>query len=143
MKMDMAHLVPLAPLALDLLRSLPRWRKGDFVFTTTEGRKAVNGFSKCKERLDRLSGVENWVLHDIRRSARTHFSALPVTDMVRELVIGHAKQGLHKVYDLYAYVDEKRECITLWERRLQTILNPPPPADIASFPAARAIFRTT
>jgi hypothetical protein len=27
------------------------------------------------------------VIHDLRRTARTHFSALPVQDMIRELVI--------------------------------------------------------
>jgi integrase len=125
MKSDAPHLVPLAPLALDLLRLLPQWTRGEFVFTTTEGRKPVNGFSKAKERLDRLSGVTDWVLHDIRRTVRTHFSALPVTDIVRELVIGHAQKGLHRVYDLHSYIDEKRHCLELWEKRLMSIVEPP------------------
>ena len=38
--------------------------------------------------------------------------------LVRELVIAHAKPGLHKVYDQHAYQDEKRECLELWEKRL-------------------------
>jgi hypothetical protein len=53
---------------------------------------------------------------------------LPVQDLVRELVIAHAKPGLHKVYDQHAYQEEKRECLYLWERRLTKILNPPPEA---------------
>jgi integrase len=32
------HLVPLAPMASDLIRQLPRWHRGDFAFTTREGR---------------------------------------------------------------------------------------------------------
>ena len=36
----------LAPDALALLRSLPRFAAGDFVFTTTAGAKPVNGFSQ-------------------------------------------------------------------------------------------------
>lgn len=55
---------------------------------------------------------------------RTHLSALPVQDLVRELVIAHAKPGLHKVYDQHAYQDEKRQCLKLWERRLLTIVEP-------------------
>jgi integrase len=124
MKGGRAHEVPLAPMAIELLESLPRW-SGPFVFTTTAGAKPINGFSKAKARIDKLSGVSGWVIHDIRRSTRTHFSALPVQDLVRELVIAHAKPGLHRVYDLHAYRDEKRRCLELWERRLSSILGPP------------------
>lgn len=115
------HEVPLAPDALALVKSLPRFG-GDYVFTTSNGSKPVNGFSNAKERLDKLSKVEDWVFHDLRRTTRTHFSALPVPDMVRELVIAHAQPILHQTYDLHSYRDEKLECLTLWELRLQGIL---------------------
>ncbi len=128
MKSDRPHVVPLADDALGLLQSLPRFGAGDFVFSTTDGAKPVNGFSRAKERLDALSGVEGWVLHDIRRTARTHFSALPVQDLVRELVIAHARPGLHRVYDQFSYVAEKAECLRLWEARLRGILTPRTPA---------------
>jgi integrase len=126
MKGARAHQVPLALDALALIRSLPRFTKGEHLFTTTDGLKPVNGFSKAKTRIDRLSGVAEWKFHDLRRTMRTHLSALPVQDVVRELVIAHAKQGLHKVYDLYAYRDEKLECLTLWEARLRRIVLPAP-----------------
>lgn len=121
MKGSRVHEVPLAPLAIGLLRSLPRFA-GDFAFTTTSGDRPISGFSKAKVRLDKLSGVEGWRFHDLRRTMRTHLSALPVPDMVRELVIAHAKPGLHAVYDRHSYQDEKRECLTLWERRLSGIV---------------------
>jgi integrase len=121
------HEVPLAPDALALLKSLPRFSKGDYVFTTTAGKKPVNGFSQAKERINKLSNVTGWVFHDLRRTMRTHLSALPVQDMVRELVIAHAQPGLHKVYDQHSYRDEKRECLMLWEARLNSLLNPKPP----------------
>jgi integrase len=127
MKGDRAHEVPLASKTLALLRSLPRFSAGEFVFTTTDGVKAVNGFSKAKARIDKLSGVEKWKFHDLRRTMRTHLSALPVQDMVRELVIAHARPGLHKVYDQHTYRDEKRECLTLWSARLTGIVEQPPP----------------
>jgi len=132
------HEVPLAPDALALLKSLPRFSKGDYVFTTTAGKKPVNGFSKAKERVDRLSGVTGWVFHDLRRTMRTHLSALPVQDMVRELVIAHVQPGLHKVYDQHSYRDEKRECLTLWEVKLRGMLKPKPPTDVADIEAERA-----
>ena len=139
-----AHEVPLCTDAWTLLESLPRWNSGDFVFTTS-GEKPVNGFSKAKARIGRLIAGERmrqglqkkdgpadpgaippWVFHDLRRTMRTHLSALPVQDMVRELVIAHTKKGLHRVYDQHAYLEEKRECLTLWEARLRGILSPLP-----------------
>jgi integrase len=147
MKGGRAHEVPLAPMALAILASLPRWagadKKGDFVFTTTAGAKPVSGFSKTKDRLDRLIAKQRaeargadkpdeedrlppWVLHDLRRTMRTHLSALPVEDLVRELIIAHAKPGLHAVYDQHAYLAEKRRALELWEHRLSGILSPPP-----------------
>jgi integrase len=141
MKGGAAHEVPLLPAALGLLDGLPRWRGGDFVFSTTAGAKPINGFSKAKARIDRLSGVADWKIHDLRRTMRTHLSALPVQDLVRELVIAHAKPGLHKVYDRHAYQDEKRHCLELWESRLLSIVEPPP-SSITNLSEARLQRRT-
>jgi integrase len=136
MKGDRAHTVPLAPAAVALLKELPRWNSGDFAFTTTGGAKPINGFSKAKVRIDKLSGVSGWKIHDLRRTMRTHLSALPVEDLVRELVIAHAKPGLHKVYDQHTYQDEKRRCLELWERRVLSIIEPCP-GDITDLTDAR------
>jgi integrase len=141
MKGGRAHEVPLAPEALALLRRLPRFSAGEFVFTTTVGAKPVNGFSKAKVRMDKFSGVRDWVIHDLRRTMRTRLSGLPVQDLVRELVIAHAKPGLHKVYDQHAYQHEKRGCLELWEAQLLPIVEPPPRA-IANFAQERERRRT-
>jgi len=157
MKGDRAHEVPLAPKALALLKGLPHWTVGDFVFSTTAGERPVNGFSKVKVRLDRLvtvlraseragdgAGPEKgdelpkWVFHDLRRTMRTELSALPVQDLVRELVIAHTKPGLHKVYDQFAYLDEKRQALELWEKRLAGILTTKPAVDVTDLTKARA-----
>ena len=116
MKSGTAHTVPLVPDILSLLKSLPRFSGGDFVFSTTGGKRPISGFSKAKVLLNDLmqkdleaGGMpfDDFVIHDIRRTCRTRFSALPVEDIVRELLLAHARPGLHKVYDLHAY--EKRE----------------------------------
>jgi integrase len=125
MKGGAAHAVPLSPAAVSLIEALPRFTAGDFVFTTTAGAKPINGFSKAKTRIDRLSQVSGWKIHDLRRSMRTHLSALQVQDVVREAVIAHARPGLHKVYDQHSYEAEKRHCLELWERRLLSIVEPP------------------
>lgn len=132
MKAAASHVVPLSAEALAILKSLPRFKKGDHIFSTTFGENPVNGFSKAKARLDKAMAKElgaappDWVIHDIRRTMRTGLSALPVPDLVRELVIAHAKPGLHKVYDQYAYLEEKRHALDLWAARLRSMVEPAP-----------------
>ena len=129
MKSDAAHVVPLVDEAIAILESLPRFRSGDFLFSTKYGASPCNGFSKAKQHLDaamatELGGeVEPFVIHDIRRTMRTGLSALPIPDRVRELVIAHAQPGLHKIYDQYAYLDEKRHALALWTARLRSIVD--------------------
>jgi integrase len=151
MKMEAAHVVPLTDEVVAILEQLPRFKKGDHLFSTTFGAKPVNGFSKAKELLDQKMladlrkgaddlervGLEPFVIHDIRRTMRTGLSALPIPDMVRELVIAHARPGLHQVYDQYSYVDEKRRALELWAARLLQIVEPPTAADnVVSFQPA-------
>ena len=153
MKADADHVVPLSDDVLDILKSLPRFKKGDHLFSTTFGTKPVNGFSKAKLRLDRRMArswralgrvrgedrreaqITPWVIHDIRRSMRTGLSTLPVPDLVRELVIAHTKPGLHKVYDQHAYEAEKRHALELWAAKLRTIVEPPPPDNVVPLTA--------
>ena len=138
MKGDAAHVVPLTDDVMTILATLPRFKKGDHLFSTTLGAKPVNGFSKAKQRLDQemaadLAGeVDPFVIHDIRRTMRTGLSALPIPDRVRELVIAHAQPGLHKVYDQYAYEIEKRQALELWAARLRAIITPLP-ANVVAF----------
>ena len=136
MKADAAHVVPLSDDAVALLKALPTFNSGDYLFSTTFGKSPVNGFSKGKIRLDekmleilhendRKAKLPDFVIHDIRRTVRTGLSSIPgISDLVRELVIGHTKPGLHKVYDLHAFIDEKRHALDAWAARLRGIVDP-------------------
>ena len=136
MKTDAPHHVPLSERAIALLKALPRF-KGNAVFSTTGGARPVSGFSKAKTRLNgtmlRFAGeyddpaktIKRWVLHDLRRTARTHFSAIPSQDLVRELAISHTRPKLHKTYDQFAYLEEKRALFEAWDKRLMAIVEPP------------------
>jgi integrase len=154
MKGRSTHVVPLTDEMLVLLSSLPRLEEGDHVFSTTLGLRPVSGFSKAKRRLDKrmrsgwealgrirgrdLGPIPPWVIHDIRRTVRTHLSALPVTDLVRELILAHARPGIHKVYDQYAYLDERRRCLELWAQRLTSIVLVPVNSNVVALERRRA-----
>lgn len=113
-KTDRPQVVPLSAPALAIVEGLPKWNGGDFLLSTTAGRVPVSGFSKAKARIDTLSGVEGWTLHDLRRSAATHMARLGVAPKHVEMVLGHATEGVAGIYNRYEYLTEKRAALDLW-----------------------------
>jgi integrase len=139
-----AHAVPLTDDLLAILQSLPRFKKGDYLFSTTFGEKPTWMSDKIKKRVDvrmlatlralaRQRGddptkveLAPWINHDIRRTVRSHLSRLKITEEAREAVLAHARPGIKGVYDLHDYADEKREALELWAARLRSIVEPRP-----------------
>ena len=125
-KSNATHMVPLSDQAMTVLLSVPHFTKGDYLFSTILGERPVGGFSKAKARLDKLMGAPPWVIHDIRRTVRTRLASLRIPDMVAEMVIGHGRKGIQRVYDQHSYENEMREALELWAARLRDIVTPPP-----------------
>jgi integrase len=122
---------PLSPALIELFKLLPRYNSGDFVFSVDWGKSPVRGLSKPIQRLRarmraQLGDGPDWRVHDWRRTVRSHLSALPVEQHVRRLVLGHAQEGMDRVYDRFDYLDEKRRALELWAARLHSIVTPPP-----------------
>lgn len=115
-KSNTTHIVPLSSLALEIIASLPR--NSELLF----GR--VNGFNTNKHRLDAAMGanIPHFVIHDIRRTVRTRLSALRVPHEIAEMVIGHGRKGLARIYDQHRYLSEMREALNGWALRLQEIV---------------------
>jgi hypothetical protein len=87
---------------------------------------------KIKTRIDRRLAeilgreVQPWVIHDLRRTVRSHLSALQVPDHVCEMVIGHGRKGLQRIYDQHRYENEMRQALERWAARLRSIVEPAP-----------------
>ena len=145
------HLVPLTAPILQILDTLPRFKHGDLLFSTTQGRKPLWMGSKVKDAIDvkmleQLRAIaaergndpakialEEWVNHDLRRTVRSNLSALKVVkEEVSEAILAHAKIGIVGTYNVYQYADEKREALELWAARLHEIVNPPEPEPVDS-----------
>jgi integrase len=126
-KGSVPHEVPLSGMAVDLLRSLPRFTGGDFVFSTTGGRSGIRSFGLYKNAIDvRATALTNWRFHDLRRTARTNLASLGVAPFIAELILGHQQKDVHKVYDVHRYQAEKRDALERWANRLRDIVTPPP-----------------
>jgi integrase len=125
-KSGVQHTVPLTNDMLQLLESLPRLERGDFLFSNSDGATPIGGFSHVKRRIDDLMGdVPPWSFHDLRRVLRSQLSALRIPDHVAEMTIGHGRRGLARVYDRYQYEPEVRQALEAWQAKLRAIVSPP------------------
>ena len=124
-KPERLHMVPLSPLAMSIIESVPRMSETGYLFTTT-GKTPVSGFSKGKAKIDKLSEVSGWRTHDLRRTATTFMASLGVAPHVAEAVLNHSSgivSGVAGVYNRYSYFKEKRQALDLWARKLEEIVN--------------------
>ena len=97
----------LPPLALSVLHGIPRLASSPYVFADRSGKPTTN-FNDPKMKLDKRSGVRDWVLHDLRRTARSLMSRAGVQSEHAEKCLGHAIAGVKGVYDRHSYFDQKR-----------------------------------
>ena len=68
--------------------------------------------------------MKHWTLHDLRRTARTNFSAFTSRD-VAELMIGHVIPGEQGTYDYYEYIPQQTEAYTKWLDKLTCLTKKP------------------
>ena len=113
-KNHLTHIVPLPPLARDILAGVEP--VGDLMFSTT-GRTPVAGFSKLKHRLDDKMQVPPWRLHDLRRTCATGMAEIGIAPHVVEACLNHvsgAKAGVAGTYNRAAYAQEKKAALERW-----------------------------
>lgn len=126
-KSGRAHVVPLSTMALEIVQSLPRFKAGDYVLSTTHGRRPISGISRAKARLDKKvaqgdTSVEPWQLHDLRRTVVSGMAELEISYEIRERVVGHALPGLDRTYNKYDYLKPKYRALEAWAGRIRDIL---------------------
>ena len=130
-KNKLDHVVPLTAAAKALIGDNPK----GFVFSTTDGKKGFSGFSKAKRELDaeiakrrKAEGrppMEQWQLHDLRRTARSLMSRAKVPADHAERAMGHVIGGVRETYDRWQYLDEKRQAFEALAGLVDLILKPP------------------
>lgn len=115
------HTLPLSPLTVKLLKSLPRMHD-DLLFPARGNDDAViSGFSRAKIRIDKNSGVTDWTLHDLRRTTATFLGKLNTPPHVIERILNHISgsfAGVAGVYNRHPYFDEMRAALDKWDAAL-------------------------
>jgi integrase len=138
-KADAEHRIPITDDLATLLATLPRFHSGDFIFTTTYGRRPISGFSKATRRLHHLmDNPLSFSIHDIRRTFRSKLSELGIAERVAEMAISHGPRNpLVRIYDRHGFEAEIRSANERWHRRLCDIISPAP-ANVNVVPLLRA-----
>ena len=116
MKRGQAHVVTLTDAAREALGAVTRIDGQDLVFTTT-GKTPISGFSKIKARLDKLSGVTDWVLHDFRRAGPSTLARLGFSSIVADKLLAHQPSALSSVartYQQHDFSAEKKVALEAW-----------------------------
>jgi integrase len=99
---------PLSAAALAVLESQRRDDGCRFVFTAKNGKTPLSDFGRCKARYDRQTGVSNYVLHDLRRTARSLMSRAGVDSDHAERCLGHLPGTIRQTYDQHSFIPEMR-----------------------------------
>ena len=118
-KTKIDHVIPLSPLAVSVLPE----RNGEFVFSAN-GRQAIGNYTQHKQAIDQISGVNGWVVHDLRRTARSLISRAGIPTDHGERCLGHVIGGVRGVYDRYEYLEEKRRAFEALAAQIDLIIHP-------------------
>ena len=92
-KASRPHSIPLPRLARTLVG---QGEARDYVFGGRLGK--IGGFSKLKGLLDEASGVTDWRLHDLRRTAASNMQELGIRNEVVQAILNHAVPGVGGIY---------------------------------------------
>jgi integrase len=119
------HLVPLTDEVMDILlrrKSLA----GNYVFpgTTAAHLYASRLCVVCKRLCRRVAriGFAMFTPHDLRRTVETGMAAARVHREYRDRVLNHVDPSVGAVhYNLYDYLDEKRESLEIWANRIRSL----------------------
>jgi len=126
-KAGRVHDVPLSGAAMQILRGLPRFANGDYVFTHNGGRH-MRTYYEAKRIVDAAiaeagTKLPRWTIHDLRRTAATLMAGHGVLPHILSSILGHSAAAavstmpsstVTKIYNRYAYLEERRQALEAW-----------------------------
>ena len=128
-KNSVSHRVPLPPLALAIIRDALARVTSEYVFPCWQTGRPYSsvGVGDVSRLLrEELKLGDDVRVHDFRRTMGTQMAALRISEGDRARVLNHVRGAntstTAKVYDVYAYDDEKLKALSVWESKLRSII---------------------
>ena len=122
-KNEKPHFVHLSDQSIAVISSVQNI--GSFVFTSNS-KTPFSGFSKAKKRLDELSEVSDWRLHDIRRTATSGIAQLGIAPHIADKILNHQSgtiSGVAAVYQRHEFLDERKSALEAWGSYVQSLVD--------------------
>jgi integrase len=122
------HVVPLSPLALELLRKLKALTgEGTYVLPQRLNSKRDRSYServlsRAVRENQKHFGIPHFTPHDLRRTAASFMTRLKVPRLHVEKVLNHSTGDIAEVYDRHDYLPEKRAALEKWDEHLRAIV---------------------
>lgn len=126
------HPVPLSSFAAEVLEEV-RDETGDtpYVFASprnkSEDPQPIEWLFKSVERLRTLSEVDDFTIHDLRRTVASNLAKLGASRTVIGKVLNHADtsqdRSVTAIYDQHGYLEEKQEALKKWGESLRVIVS--------------------
>ena len=132
-----AHDIHLSDLALEIIAGLVQFKpepgKPDFVFSV-DGDSVVIGFAYAKARIDKFTGLSDWQLRDLRRTAATKMAEDPeeqgglgIAPHVVDRILNHVSgtiRGVAAVYNKGQFLAQRRAALEAWGRFVEALVRP-------------------
>jgi integrase len=117
----------LPKLALDIVNARPRFVGNPHVFAGRDGSASAAILSGTyKTIFDKLCGVTDWRIHDLRRTSRSLMARAGVQTEIAERVLGHAEDELIQIYDQHDYQSEMADALERLATLIGQIVDPRP-----------------
>src|SRR5262249_54529831 len=147
-----AHLIPLSPLARDVLAQVPAINNSKWVFTSY-GTRPITGGTHHKDEIDkRLNAAleregdatrkriiadlnerypgkgyqpfdDRWTTHSLRKTARTLMSRAGIDKHIAEKCLGHIEGGIVGTYDHHEAKPQKRTAFEALAREVERVVD--------------------
>jgi integrase len=117
------HELPLMPMALAIINTVPRMVSRDQLFG--ERAAGFTSWARNKPALDQRSGVSGWTVHDIRRSAATRMADIGIAPHIIEEILNHQsghRSGPAGVYNRSRYGNEVRAALAMWADHIRALV---------------------
>lgn len=122
---DTGGTLELPEAALEIIRAQPHIAGNPHVFAGRGHLGPFKGWAPSKTMLDAKlpAGTPPWVIHDLRRTARSLMSRAGVRPDIAEKVMGHAVGGVRGTYDRHKYLTEKGDALARLAMLVDSIVN--------------------
>jgi integrase len=118
-KNGLTHVVPLAPMALEIAREIAPIASGSYAAAM----KRIAGRLPDQWPAERTWRDNPPTPHDLRRTFRTRLPQMGVPADIRDRLMNHIPTDVgSKHYDRYQYLNEKRAAMNLWAAALGNII---------------------